>query len=552
MTARNPVTDSPARSDADRAAHAAYMRDWRRGQRLRKGVTGAAAKALARQAVTAPDMAAALEWIGDTLKVPSGPLAGRPFVIEPWQAEWLLAASQTQIREAGLSIARKNGKSGVIAAVLLAHLLGPLNRWDWRGVVTSLTGPLALELRTAIEGTAKMSGIYDQLRLVKSPPPGQLWGLNDAHVRFLAADKATGHAIGADHAIIDEAGLLQENQRALWNALKSSISGRNGKFWCISIQGDGPMFAEMEAKDGARTVHWKRCQADPQMDISDPAAWHAANPGLASGIKSIEYMQDQADHVAVTPGDEAHFRAYDLNQSVDPHKESIVSVGEYMKCVTDAPPKLGAGGDIVVGLDLGGSVSMTSGVALDPANGAMLVRGAFGDDPPLSQRAKADRVGTRYDVMVRRGELRLYPGRITPMVPFIRDFFEEVSSYGRVVVIGCDRFRKAELEQALSDAGIPSHVGIVFRGQGAGATADGTRDVREFQKAIRAGRYRLAESPMLELAIASSVLRYDGAGNPALDKRHTNARIDALSAAVIAAGLGASMPDTPLMRLSVV
>ena len=540
-----------AEAVTDPALMRQYNRDRQRESRKRDKAAAAVPSVPALVAHGAPDMALALEWIGDTLKVPSGPLAGRPFVIEPWQAEWLLAASQPSIREAGLSIARKNGKSGLIAAMLLAYLVGPLNRWDWRGVVTSLTGPLALELRTAIEGTAKMSGI-EGLRTVKSPPPGQLWGMNDAHVRFLAADKATGHAIGADLALIDEAGLLQENQRALWNALKSSISGRNGKFWCISIQGDGPMFGELEAKDGARTVHWRRWQADPKMEISDPAAWDAANPGLASGIKSIEYMQDQSDHVAVTPGDEAHFRAYDLNQSVDPHKESIVSVGEYMRCVTDAPPKLGAGGDIVVGLDLGGSVSMTSGVALDPANGAMLIRGAFGDDPPLSKRAKADRVGTRYDVMVRRGELRLYPGKITPVVPFIRDFFEEVSSYGRVVVIGCDRFRKAELEQALDDAGIPSHVGIVFRGQGAGATADGTRDVREFQKAIRAGRYQLAESPMLELAIANSVLRYDGAGNPALDKRHTNARIDALSAAVIAAGLGASMPDSPLMRLSVV
>lgn len=499
------------------------------------------------------DCLEAIRWIEDNLKVPSGPLAGQPFRIEDWQAEWLIAASAPGIRTAGLSIARKNGKSGLIAAWLLAHLVGPLNRWDWRGVVTSLTGPLALELRTAIEGTAKISGIGG-LRTLKSPPPGQLWGLNDAHVRFLAADKATGHAIGADLALIDEAGLLAEKDRPLWNALKSSISGRNGAFWCISIQGDGPMFAEMEALDGSRTVHWRRWQADPRADIADPESWHAANPGLTSGIKSLEYMTDQAEHVAATPGDEAHFRAYDLNQSVDPHKEAIVSVAEYMQCVTFYPPSLGAdGGDIVVGLDLGGSVSMTCGVAINPANGAVLVRGAFGDDPPLSQRAKADRAGTQYDVMVRRGELRLYPGRITPVVPFIRDFFDEVSAIGRVLVIGCDRFRKAELENALQDAGIPAHVEVVWRGQGAGATADGTRDVREFQKLVRRQGMQMAESPMLEQAIANSVLRYDGAGNPALDKRNTNARIDALSAAVIAAGLAASVPDqAPLFRMTVV
>ena len=38
-------------------------------------------------------------------------------------------------------------------------------------------------------------------------------------------------------------------------------------------------------------------------------------------------------------------------------------------------------------------------------------------------------------------------------------------------------------------------------------------------------------------AIKESTLRYDGAGNPALDKGRKQGRIDPLSAAVIAAGL---------------
>lgn len=49
---------------------------------------------------------------------------------------------------------------------------------------------------------------------------------------------------------------MQENQRALWNALYSSISGRDGRFWAIS-QGTGPMFAEMEARAGSPRLHWK-------------------------------------------------------------------------------------------------------------------------------------------------------------------------------------------------------------------------------------------------------------------------------------------------------
>ena len=57
---------------------------------------------------------------------------------------------------------------------------------------------------------------------------------------------------------------------------------------------------------------------------------------------------------------------------------------------------------------------------------------------------------------------------------------------------------------------------------------------------------------MLEAAIASSVLRFDGAGNPALNKAANNARIDALSASVIATGLAELVKPAPLLQVHVV
>lgn len=109
---------------------------------------------------------------------------------------------------------------------------------------------LALELRDAIMSTIKISGLEGRVALYKAPTPGRIMGAHGSRLDFLAADKATGHAIGSDLVLIDEAGLMQENQRALWNALYSSISGRNGWFWAISIQGTGPMFAEMGGPRG--------------------------------------------------------------------------------------------------------------------------------------------------------------------------------------------------------------------------------------------------------------------------------------------------------------
>ena len=75
----------------------------------------------------------------------------------------------------GLSVARKNGKSGVIAAVLLAHLAGPLNRPEWRGIVTSMTGELAKELETC-NRAYRGNGRAPDPGLQERRPRGGSWG----------------------------------------------------------------------------------------------------------------------------------------------------------------------------------------------------------------------------------------------------------------------------------------------------------------------------------------------------------------------------------------
>lgn len=532
-----------AGSALSQSPQAVYMREYRARKRAER-LAAAEAEADARPKARAePDAGNLIDWIEDRLKVPNGPLAGKPFVVADFQAEWIAGALADGVQEAGMSIARKNGKSGVIAAVLLAGLCGPLNFDQWRGVVTSLTGALAKELRDAIMLTAAASGLDDALTLHKSPPPGLILGRRKSRLDILAADKATGHAIGSDLAVIDEGGLLQERQRGLWNAIYSSISGRNGRFWSISIQGDGPMFAELEQRGGSEGVFFRRWSCPMDRELDNEEGWHLANPGLATGIKQLGYMRRAASRAIAAPGNEQHFRAHDLNQDVDPERQVIVSLNDYRRCANAGVAPLE--GECVLGFDLGGAASMTAAAAFCPGNGAIRVWGAFGDDPKLTERARNDRMGTLYDRMQRQGELKLYPGRVTPAARFIADVFEEVTKTCNVLAVGADRFRRAEASQAFGDAGLPP-VKAFWRGQGASATADGSHDVRAFQALVQEGTLRPGGSVMLEAAIANSVLRFDGAGNPALDKSGKTARIDALSAAVIACGIGTLIDPAPL------
>ncbi|MYE82932.1 MAG: hypothetical protein F4X36_14065 [Gammaproteobacteria bacterium] len=466
-------------------------------------------------------------WIERFCLVPTGPLQGQPFRVPKWQRRFLKEALAPGIREAGLSVARKNGKSGLIAAMLLACLRGPLASSTWRGVVASMSGRLATELREAIRATANLSGI--QVNVKQTPPPGVITTPAGPRLDILAADKATGHALGADLVIVDEAGLMPENQRPLWEALMTCVSGRNGRLVAISIQGDGPMFRELKLRADDPTVCWHEYSTDGTEDFTDEAVWHRANPGLADGIKSIEYMRDMARRAAATPAVQSTFRAYDLNAPQSPSRELLVTMQQWQSVVVDqAAPRAGW---CVMGFDLGGSSSMTAAAAYWPESGRLEVRGAFPGVPDIEERGRQDAVGNRYARMEMRGELKVYPGvRTTPVQAFLRDFLEGLRGED-IKAIVADRYREAEALDVFEQCRVLGKASL--RGVG---WKDASHDVRAFQRAVIDRHLQIEENLLLESAIMESALATDPAGNQKLDKARSEGRIDAATAATLAVG----------------
>ena len=143
--------------------------------------------------------------------------------------------------------------------------------------------------------------------------------------------------------------------------------------------------------------------------------------------------------------------------------------------------------------------------------------------------------------MAERGELRTWPGKVTPVGPFLAWVCELLDGAQPTLALA-DRYRQGEAEDALAAAGV--RWPMEWRAQGAGK--DGSADVRSFQKAVLSRTLRPDESLLLASAIADSIIRYDGNGNPALDKARRKGRIDALSAAVLAVGAGERATARPM------
>ena len=135
--------------------------------------------------------------------------------------------------------------------------------------------------------------------------------------------------------------------------------------------------------------------------------------------------------------------------------------------------------------------------------------------------------------MYERGELRIWPGKVTPVGRFL-EWFNESLKGEDVELALADRYRQKEAEQAMGVAGISWP--MEWRAVGAGQ--DGSADIRAFQAEVLEAVLQLAPNRLMASAIAESRVGHDRNKNEYLDKRRSVGRIDALQAAVLAVGAG--------------
>ena len=518
-----PPMPEPKKPQRDRAA---YMAQYRADRRPVEVVEEA-------PKMPSDPAEAVARWSAECLRVPPGHRReGEPMILPSFGVEFLRGCFRPGVREGLLCIARKNAKSAIIAVWLLAHLAGPLRRFGWRAGVASVSKAKAGELKRQCQEIAEASGLTG-IRFLRSPAPGRIESVFGS-VDVLAAEGTAGAASGFDLSLIDEIGLLREKDRALVAGMRSSISARDGKFVSLSVYGSGPFVPEILARRGDPALAVHLYAADLKTELGDESAWRAANPALDCGIKSLTYMRDEARRVATTTSDQASFRALDLNQPLNPVATMLVSLDDFVACETvELPERRGA---CYLGVDLGGSASMTAACAFWPESGRVETWAAFPATPSLAERGLSDGVGKLYVEAQERGELMTFAGRVTPVALFLAAVVDALKG-ADVQAVGCDRFRRAEAVTAYESAGVVWP--CVWRGVGASAKADGSFDVRAFQRAVIERRVSMLPSVLFPSAIAAATVRTDVAGNPALAKAAPDSRIDLAQAAVIALGLAA-------------
>ena len=198
------------------------------------------------------------------------------------------------------------------------------------------------------------------------------------------------------------------------------------------------------------------------------------------------------------------------------------------------------------GCDLGTSAAMSAIAAYWPEAGRLESVAAFPHEPSLAERGLRDGVGGLYQRCSERGELIVSGQRAVALGGLLA---EALDRFGRPARIVADRWREAELRDALDAAGVPP-AALEIRGQG---FKDGAEDVRGFRRAVLEGRVTPGPSLLLRYAMSDARVTTDPAGNSKLAKsseggRRARARDDAAAAAILAVAAGTRQGAKPPVR----
>lgn len=482
------------------------------------------------------DARKALDFLG-SLKVPTGPQAGQGLKLAKFQRDYVRGALKRSTSVAVLSVGRGNGKSALSAGIALGALMG---RWDaqpYREIL--LAARTRDQAQVAWQYAAALAASLpeeDQARLKFKRSPRLEIELDGEHLlRAVAADGKTVLGTSPTLALLDERGHWRPDQGdALEDAILSGLGKRAGRALVISTSAadDAHAFSRWIDSPPPGTFVQEHRPA-PGLPADDLESLMLANPGSKAGIGSKPaWLIAQAER-AIAQGGHAlnSFRLYNRNERISGEaRDLLLTLDEWLNAEVDAlPPRSGG---CVIGIDLGGSASMTAAAFYWPETGRLEVRGWFPSQPSLLNRGATDGVGSRYADMNEAGELDLLGAKTVPVADWLAAVMRHVQGE-HVTALLADRYKASELGEAMDRAGV--RVPIVWRGFG---FRDGGEDVERFRRAVFDGRVRCLPSLLMRSALADAICLRDPAGNAKLAKARSKGRIDAAAAAVIAVAEG--------------
>lgn len=302
-----------------------------------------------------------------------GPMAGEPFVLEPWQVFTVMSVvgwkdAKTgfrRFRYADVVIPRKNGKSTFAAGLALAFMM--------------IDGEMGAEVYSAGTDRDQAKVVWDAASTMagRSPAVKQFLQLYKNAIvmeatvsSFKPLSRDLGNKDGSNphFAVCDERHAWRTN--AMFEVLKSGMGARKQPMiFTITTAGldtSNPYFAQMgllkdillgkKKQDNQFALIFCPDEGD---DWRDPAVWKKVNPGIGKNIELKFFQQECAEAVLKGGTVEANFKTKNLNIWVDA-PEIWISDDKIKACNFRTPDEELQGKVCYAGLDIASHVDINA------------------------------------------------------------------------------------------------------------------------------------------------------------------------------------------------
>jgi len=527
----------------------------------------------------------------ERLRTPSGKHASRPLRLRKWQKK-LIRDVYDNVDERGLRIvqsvlwtmAKKNGKTALIAGLVLVHLCGPeaIPEAEIYSAANSRTQAALIfkACKQMIEHdkfAPRPLKLAEKLKVVASKSRIVCLALGSFY-QSLSADGDTAEGISPTVWIYDELGRTKKT------ALYESLANAEGAWeeplgFIISVQAVSPNMIMSKLVKFARELI-AGTKIDPTWSVAvfevpedadpfDESVWALANPGIVEEIdeetgeilpafKQIASIRKAANRARENPSQMAPFLNLQLNQQVDAITAHIHLKEDWEACAHEVDEEALRGATCFGGLDLSRRFDLSAlGLVFEERACAhcgslvkpIIVR-AWTPSHRLAERAEQD--DAPYAQWIADGHLIEVPGKAITY-DFVAKEIAAMRAKYDLREIGYDPWRFPEVEEALLNQGVDFWVA-----NSDGKPRDGDSAVDEnalrlqsfvqgpktFNPAIEGMEedvleHRLAHGnhPVLYWCASNAVTRVDANLNRALDKKAARSRIDVYVAVTMANGI---------------
>ena len=451
----------------------------------------------------------------------------------PFQKKFILDVydNPSGTSRAYLSVARKNGKSALIAAILLAHIVGPEAKQNSQIVSGARSRDQAALVFKLAEKMVRLSPQLSEIVRVV-PSSKMLIGLvMNVEYKAISAEAGTAHGLSPVLAILDEVGQVRGPQDSFIEAIETAQGAHLSPLLiAISTQAatDADLFSNWlddaaNAKDRRIVSHVYTAPED--CALNDKKSWRKANPALGK-FRSMQDMADFAKQAARLPAKENSFRWLYLNQRIEA-VSPFLSKSEWE--ANGAAPEVPLGASCWAGLDLSASRDLTALVLVFPIDDKFhVVPHFFLPAQGIRERSQSEKYP--YDTWAKQGFLTLIDGPvIIPSV--IAMAVAEISQDYDLQLLSYDRWRIHDFQRELDNIG--AQIPMASFGQG---FKDMAPAVDKVERLVAERKLRHGGNPILNMCAAGAVIEQDPAGNRKLTKKKSLSRIDGLVALAMALG----------------